>query len=533
MSQSSGGPKVGAAFQGESSSSRALRDSMGVEISRNELRRAAALGSCIWPAFTLTDLFMAEFLYPQTPYWHFLSMRLFDGAIFLGVYGMARHAGVSLKWVRLGWLIALQLCAVFISIMALDFGALHSAYMHGLSVAMLVMAIVVPMRWQQAIPRFAAIVAMFPMVMGIAALFSEPVRAQWTDRHSLLTFCSQYVFVLSMALVGMISSHLVWAAQRQVYQARKLGRYRLEVQIGQGGMNQVWLAWDASLKRQVALKLLQTDGHQDPSTVQRFEREALAASKLTDPHTIRIFDFGASDDGVYYIAMEYLRGADLAALVDRHGAMSPARVVHFTLQTCRSLTEAHDAGIIHRDVKPHNLFVTQVGDEYDSLKLLDFGIARSQVEADAKLTQTGKFAGTPTFMSPEAGRCQHIDARSDIYSVGATMYFLLAGSPPFVGSSITEVLTALMLDTPERPSVRRGEAIPEALEQIVLRCLEKDPARRFQTMRELTTALSQLSIGTWSNDDARRFWQVERPAALGTREAPGTNKTLDTIKSPG
>lgn len=509
-------------------SSKALRDIADAEAERGEVRRGVFVAFWIWPAFTLLDVYMTVFLYPATPVWHFLAMRGFEQAVLFFLYRMSGRPGVSVKRFRVGFFMAVQLCAAFISIMALDFGGLNSVYMHGLSVPILAIAILFPVRWHSAVRNLAPIALMYPVVMGVAAALSPDVRAQWTDRHHFLPFVGQYTFVLSMVAAGAMSSHFVWAARRQVYQARKLGRYRLEVPIGEGGMNQVWLAWDAPLRRHVALKILRPDSAPRFRAVERFEREARAASTLANPHTIRIFDFGASDDGIYYIAMEHLRGADLAALVSDHGPMRLARVIHFAAQACASLSEAHDAGIVHRDVKPQNFFVTCVGDDHDFLKLLDFGIAQVlEVESAEHLTQTGTLTGTPAFMAPEVCRGGRADARSDLYALGATMYFLLAGSPPFDGASPGQVLAAHMLQAPERPSVRRGEPIPEALEQVVLRCLAKDPRDRFQSARDLGAALAQLAdVSPWTAEDSRRFWQGERALKLGRREAP----TMEAIE---
>ena len=530
-----GAKSPGAAFGDSHPGRQSLKDRTVAESARAELRRASYMGCWVWGAFTLLDVYMAGFLYPATPSWHFLAMRAFDELLFIVAYLLSLRPNLPVKWLRAVWLSGIQFCALFISLMAIDFGGLNSVYMHGLSVAMMVIAIVMPARWQTALLTLAPVALTFPGVMAAAAWFSPSVRSAWLDRYSLLTFFSQYAFVLAIALVGSISSHLVWAAHRQVYQARRLGRYRLEAPIGEGGMNQVWLAWDTTLRRNVALKILQAGSSPNAHAVRRFEREAMAASKLADPHTIRIFDFGASDDGVYFIAMEYLRGADLAALVAGHGPMPPARMVHFALQACASLAEAHDAGIVHRDVKPHNLFVTQVGDQPDFLKLLDFGIARQlQAEPDGSLTQTGMPSGTPAFMAPEVCRGERSDIRSDLYSLGATLYFLLAGSPPFVGPSTGHVISAHLLQEPEPPSARRGEPLPEALEQVVLRCLAKEPRDRFQTARDLAGALAPLANALpWTSEDATRFWQSERTAKVGRWTAP-TSDSVEVAKiDPG
>lgn len=497
---------------------------------RVEIQRAALLGAWTWPAFTLLDLYMLLCLYPELPIWPCLFMRAVCQVPFMVSYWCSRQESIPVVVARRTYLLSVDLCAVFISLMAIGFGGLNSVYMHGLSVAILVVAICQPDRGRTAVMKLAPIALAYPVVMAIAASFMPAILDEWGDPRALLVFGSNYIFVLAMMALGTVSSHMVWAARQQVYQARKLGRYRLEAPIGQGGMNQVWLAWDAALARNVALKILRTSGAKQ-DTLRRFEREARAASQLLSPHTIRIFDFGVSDDGIQYIAMEYLQGADLAALVEAHGPMPAARVVHFGVQACASLQEAHRAGIIHRDVKPHNFFVTSADGDLDFLKLLDFGIARRLEEVDeTKLTRTGAVTGTPSFMAPEVIRGEAADERTDIYGLGATLYFILASSPPFVGQS-GGVMMAHLLESPEPPSAR-GTPVPAELERVVLRCLAKDPKERFQTASELAAALRATGCGEWTGEDARLFWQRERAEILerwAQSTSDATRPTYDPI----
>jgi len=270
-------------------------------------------------------------------------------------------------------------------------------------------------------------------------------------------------------------------------------------------MNEVWLAWDDRLKRDVALKILRSSADTDARVIARFEREARALSRLTSPHTVRVFDYGASDDGFSYIAMEYLPGADLQQVVRDSGPMPPERAIALAIQACRSLAEAHAAGIIHRDVKPANLFATRLGDQYDVLKVLDFGIAH--LVADATRTQSVR--GTPAYMAPESWIDGDADVRSDIYAIGATLHYLLSGKPPFDDVDASQLVRAHMLQAPEPPSKARGEALPKALDDIVLRCLAKAPDDRFQSVEELEIALQDCAAAlprTWTNEDARAYW---------------------------
>jgi serine/threonine-protein kinase len=260
----------------------------------------------------------------------------------------------------------------------------------------------------------------------------------------------------------------------------------------------VWLAWDEGLKRDVALKILDRNASGNSVAIARFEREAMAASSLQSPHTIRVFDFGASDDGVWFIAMEHLEGVDLMSLVEDIGPLPPERAVRLARQACAALSEAHDAGVVHRDVKPGNLFVCRLGDDPDFLKVLDFGIASIEgAKADASdsvdVTRTGWVHGTPAYMSPEVCTGARADARSDIYSLGAVLYFLLTGRPPFAAQSASAVMLAHVNEAPEAPSAHTP--LPVQLDRVILRCLAKDPAARYPSARALLDALEALATG--------------------------------------
>lgn len=291
----------------------------------------------------------------------------------------------------------------------------------------------------------------------------------------------------------------------------------------------------ASLKRRIALKILRT-AHGNAVAISRFEREARATSQLSSPHTIRIHDFGASDDGVYFIAMEYLQGMDLRELLRRHGPVSPARAVHFAVQACRSLAEAHEHGIVHRDIEPANLFVTRIDDDEDGIKVLDFGIARvRQPDMRATLSSPGAIVGTPAYMSPEMLTGSSADERSDVYSLGATLYELLTGVPPFSGPNIHSIFAAHATEEPVSLSERRKEALPPALEEVVLRCLAKQPSARYGSMRELARALEGCLDGpAWTPEDARRFWEAAtvdrlRPSGECRFPAPEEDKGATTV----
>jgi eukaryotic-like serine/threonine-protein kinase len=292
--------------------------------------------------------------------------------------------------------------------------------------------------------------------------------------------------------IAIFASSRIEMSRRQAAAARKLGQYVLKERLGAGGMGEVYRAEHVLLRRPCALKLIRPDRAGDPNTLRRFEREVQVTATLTHPNTIQIFDFGHAEDGTFYYVMEYLPGLTLEELVNREGMLSPARVIHFLRQLCGALKEAHGRGLIHRDIKPGNVMVCERGSIADVAKLLDFGLVLPIVsETDGeKLTQDGSVIGTPAYLSPEqAGGQEALDARSDIYSVGALAYFLLTRQPPFANRSGVKMLAAHLYEEPE-PLSRRRPDVPADLQGIILRCLAKEPSARFPDAASLDAALS-------------------------------------------
>jgi len=291
-----------------------------------------------------------------------------------------------------------------------------------------------------------------------------------------------------------MAGHAFWSLRRQVFEARDIGGYRLTRRIGAGGMGEVWAAWHGAVKREVAVKILRAGEEVNPGAVRRFEREVAATTRLTHPNTVRIYDYGTTADGLWYYAMELLDGQDLAELVRSTGPLPAARAVKLMSQCARAVAEAHSKGILHRDIKPANIYVTDAGGEPDFVKLLDFGIAKlSDTEADATMTMDGWVGGTPAYMSPEAAAGKAADTRSDVYSLGAVLYHMLTGQPPFTGSNVAELLHAHANEHVARPSQRYGLDLPAELEAILMKCLDNQPDGRFQDAAELADALTSLA----------------------------------------
>lgn len=319
------------------------------------------------------------------------------------------------------------------------------------------------------------------------------------------------------AAIAVFGAHRIATLQQAAAEMRKLGPYRLLKRLGAGGMGEVYLAEHALLRRPCALKLVRPDQGGDAHFLSRFEREVQAMATLTHPNTVRVYDYGLAADGTFYYAMEYLPGLSLQELVTRHGPLPANRTVYLLRQVCAALHEAHAIGLVHRDIKPANLIAAQTGGMYDVAKLLDFGLVRRHTSStDGNLTSLGAITGTPAFMSPEqaAGNVA-IDARSDIYSLGAVAFFLLTGRPPFVHATSVETMAAHLTERVAPPRQLQPE-LPDDLEQIVLRCLEKEPAKRFADISGVEEALANCGCrDTWSSAKASDWWRTSSPELAG------------------
>ena len=293
-----------------------------------------------------------------------------------------------------------------------------------------------------------------------------------------------------------------------------LGLYRLMEKLGEGGMGEVWRARHQLLARPCAVKLIKPEllgeSNREAAT-ERFRLEAKTIARLTSPNTVRLYDFGVSETGSFYFVMELLSGMDLASLVQRFGPMPPERVVSVLQQACRSLGEAHAAGLLHRDIKPHNLHLCRLGLDFDVVKVLDFGLAKSLREGAAQLTVAGVLTGTPAYMPPERVMGAAADERSDLYSLGCVAYWMLTGRTVFTGEPMA-VMIHHARTAPQPPSQVSGQSIPERLEEIVMRCLEKTPDKRPASAVELWRELGNVPLASpWDAERAESWWREHLP----------------------
>ena len=325
--------------------------------------------------------------------------------------------------------------------------------------------------------------------------------------------------ILAIWMYVLNNNILSYYVQQQ--RADDLGSYVLTSPIGRGGMGEVWRAKHKTLARDAAVKLIRPEmlssstGRQELVMKRRFQREAQVTASLRSPHTVALYDYGQSKDGAFYYVMELLDGIDLQTMVERFGPMDPARVVRVLYQVAHSLEEAHRDGLVHRDIKPRNILIAKMGLEYDFAKVLDFGLVKSLNEDDPErtlATMDGATTGTPAYLSPEAALGRPVDARSDLYSLGCTAYFLLTGRMVFEEPSPTSFAIAHVQKTP-RPMQERSELpVPAGLEAIVMELLAKDPAARIPSARELARRLRALrDVDDWSPEQAERWWETNLP----------------------
>ncbi|MDZ7616084.1 MAG: serine/threonine-protein kinase [Patescibacteria group bacterium] len=426
---------------------------------------------------------------------------------------LCRRCEVSLKQLWVYELIAFGLPTVFflaLQYLSVQRGALAGEFAFPIG-SWLVMIYTYALFIPNTIRRASIIITLItlaPICLLLSQMAFQPAVGEAAPAADVIA----NILMLALAGVGSVFGvDTIGSLRREAFEAKQLGQYRLKKLIGAGGMGEVYLAEHNLLKRPCVIKLIQAEKAGDPRTLARFQREVQSTARLSHWNTIEIFDYGHTEDGTFYYVMEYLPGMSLMELVERFGPLPPERAIHLLAQTCDALTEAHAMGLIHRDIKPGNIFAAQRGGVYDVAKLLDFGLVKplTDDEHSIQLTTEGAITGSPLFMSPEqaTGDAQP-DARSDMYSLGAVGYFLLTGRPPFEGDRPIKVIIAHAHHEVTPPS-RHVAAIPHDLERVVLRCLEKEPSRRYQTAADLAESLRRCAAaGRWTFADAARWWRT-------------------------
>jgi serine/threonine-protein kinase len=375
--------------------------------------------------------------------------------------------------------------------------------------------VVVPTRPAKALLATIASVSSVPIVIG-SMIASGRTSFQPGAGQFFFSIVFPYLLVVALSYAG---QRVVYALGKEATRAQQLGSYRLIERLGRGGMGEVWRAKHRLLARPAAIKLLRPslgEASDGEMALRRFEREAQVTSQLRSPHTVELWDFGMAGDGRFYYVMELLDGLDLDALVKRHGPVTAERAIYLLRQICQSLAEAESHGLVHRDIKPANILVCRYGGEYDFVKVLDFGIVKMThaTSRDAIVTQENVLRGTPAFIAPEQVLSrENIDSRADIYSVGCVAYWLLTGDLVFSGDTPIAVMMHHAHTPPVPVSQRTELPIPPQLDQLILSCLEKDPARRPQSARELSRRLGEIPLpAPWTEEQAFLWWSRHEPA---------------------
>jgi serine/threonine-protein kinase len=318
---------------------------------------------------------------------------------------------------------------------------------------------------------------------------------------------------IAAVLLSWFASHIVYGLRREVHSAMRLGQYTLDERIGEGAMGVVYRARHALLKRPTAVKVLRPERASEID-VARFEREVQLTSQLTHPNTVKVYDYGRTEDGLLYYAMELVDGASLQDVVTVGGPQPIGRVIRILLHVASALAEAHDIGLIHRDIKPANILLCFQGGEPDVAKVVDFGLARKLArESGPALTMSNALLGTPLYLAPEAIKAPDtLDGRGDIYALGAVGYFLVTGSDVFDAASVIAVCADHLYQRPESPSKRLGATIPAEVEDLIMTCLRKDPNDRWPDAHALEAALGALADDyRWTRADAESWWAEHGP----------------------
>ena len=386
-------------------------------------------------------------------------------------------------------------------LIATRMGGLSSPYASAVFVIVMSQTITQPQPWRRGAQLAAISSLLYPAGMLTATLLDADLRAQLHDMRAIATFMTFLTLIAVGSFVAVRGGHVTWSLRQSVFESRKLGRYRLLKRIGKGGMGEVWRAEDRALRRNVALKILPPQAGRKPSAIARFEREIQATASIAHPNVVRIHDWGVTDDGVWYYAMDLLEGTDLQSVIRRCGPMPPALALHLLVPAAQGLAEAHRRGIVHRDIKPGNMFVVAPEGEPLRVELFDFGIAHTG--DDAELTVTGMVMGTPGFMAPEVLAGAHGGPPADIYGFAASLYYALTGATP--------------RETRNMPVSALVTSLPIELDAAISEALDAEPSRRPASLLVLANRLVAARLpwtGSWRIDQATALPPADQgPAA--------------------
>jgi len=392
------------------------------------------------------------------------------------------------------------------------------SHLSWITIVILISSMIMPATPRKMLLASLAAASMDPLGVWLAHL-------RGVDVPSAIQTLASYLPNYACAVVATLPSHVFQRMGRQLREAQELGSYQLVELLGHGGMGEVWRARHRLLARDAAVKLVRPEvlGASDQAEARillsRFEREAQATAALSSPHSIRLFDFGMTDEGTFYYVMELLNGRDLESFVRDFGPLPAERAIYLLRQVCHSLAEAHARGLVHRDIKPANIYLCRAGLDYDVVKVLDFGLVKvsKRDPHETMLTSDQTTTGTPAYMAPEIilGESD-VDRRADVYALGCVAYFLVTGQLVFQGSTSMQILVQHVQSNPIPPSQRSELPIPPELDELILSCLAKDPSKRPQDASVLfEMAMGCNTCGGWSRERARGWWEMHIPELAG------------------
>lgn len=502
-------------------------ESAGNELRQGRLSRFGRVLALVLLGFVAINFFASFWL--RRPTFNLQSLPLLVAtAAFATLWLLLRGAPRSPGFVR-----AVELSSLFVGTAAISSTALvmhltaepHNAVRSALTFMLLVYAVYVPSTARRTLlvaglMTLPLLVCVFLAYRAWDPALYDPPAAIWPkgkvgDMAYPATIVTAVWWGIAVAIAAGFSQTL-YGLRKAVSDIQRLGQYTLEKKLGEGGMGVVYRASHAMLRRPTAIKLILPDRAGKEALI-RFEREVRRTAMLTHPNTVTVFDYGRTTDGVFYYAMELLEGASLDEIVEVDGPQPEERVIHLLEQAAGSLAEAHDAGLIHRDVKPANILVIDRGGISDLVKVVDFGLvkevgSREGAPPEPALTMADTITGTPLYMAPETMTAPDtVDARMDLYALGAVGYWLLTGTHVFDGRSILEVFGHHMHSVPDPPSTRLGKPVSPDLEAVLLACLAKAPEDRPASAHVLRERLRACVVaGRWTNVRAAQWWADHR-----------------------
>jgi serine/threonine-protein kinase len=536
-------PKVRAVSTGTSD------DEGAVSFLRQRVRYFGFGGGALSSAF-LVYRFGADLLQPHDEEKVSMAYHALNVVLYVGMALVAGRFGTTSRRLRLiegvGFIGGNAALCAMVSEIPL-FASPSTIGLLAMGLSMFLRAAFVPSTGACTLTMGAAIAVPIGALAYSTALAFDPAVWSRVDPHlvemttaafALRRTADALVWWLLFTAASVATSRVIYGLRREMRAVRKLGRYHLEERLGAGGMGVVYRATHAMLERPTAVKVLASDRLTDGGR-SRFEREVQLTAKLRHPNTITVYDYGRTADGLFYYAMEYIEGANLAELVALDGPQTEGRAIKILRETASALVEAHGHGLIHRDLKPANIMVHlphDMGGVNETTKVLDFGLVKNLRDDNVTRTRPGLIRGTPQYLAPEAIKDpESVGPPADVYAIGAVGYFLLTGRPVFEGDTVIEVCAQHLRDVPVPPSTRAGRPIHAGLERLILQCLEKSPAARPASALELERMLAALDAPGWSDVEATAWWRAHKPALDESRKAERAriSEDLDPLLSPG